>query len=289
MPEGEGGNDRPTIVVQIEGKEHTVQLPAGWLHEDAVKVDYLPKEQFAQEVEKRARAKVKGMVKPEDLLGDEAHLRRMLELEENKPKAYEILGLEPGKPGKEVDVAELRRKVEADLSARLAEAELKPRDEKIKLLEELVGHLRERDFRAEFMTAAADVRLNDEMIEPLAAYFRQQFRFDADENGWFKVGEDGELELSLKPEPGGSRHVTVAHVLEEARRGGKHGTWFKAPAGGSGYRPGKAGGKRHTTLEEFKAMGDVERRRLREEDLEQWRELLNQEADEKSRQLYATR
>lgn len=282
-----GDDDRPTLVVDIDGEEKTITLPEGWMHQDTIKDKYLPKDQFARELERRVAAKTKGLVKPDDLLSDEEFLGKVLGVDDNRGRALELLGIDPEKLGGDVDVAEIRRKVTDDVTAQFTEKEIKPRDAKIEEQNALIEQLRERDFRAEFLSAAAEEDIHEDMLEPLAVLYRRQFRFDADENGWFRVGEDGELEMSLNPEPGGPRHVTVAEALKEERRSGKHKTWFKAPgSGGGGYQGGGRGGKRKVTFEEFKAMSDAQKRQLRDEDDETWREMMKLKAEEGSKALF---
>lgn len=280
---------RPEITVTIEGKQHTVPAPEGWMPEAEVKENFMPKDQFAQELEKRAKAKTKGLVKPDDLLTDEEFLTRVVGHEENKNRIFALLGIKPGEGPKDVDVAELRRKIETDVTARFEEQRVKPMQKQVESLETLVGLLRERDWRAEFITAAADIGLQDEMAEPLAAFFRKQFRFDEEADGWYKVGEDGELEINIRPEPNGSRYVTVAHVLTEHRRDGKHQTWFKPPTGGAGYQGGRGSGKSRVTYDQFKAMSDVQRAQLRADDPDTWKQFMAQVEEEGSSKLFAQR
>lgn len=289
--DGDGDGDAPkTLVVSHEGADITVTLPEGWEHQDDIKQKYLPKDQFARELERRVAAKTRGLVKPDDLLNDEDYLGKMLGIDTNKELAYGLLGLKPGEPGADVDVPEIRRKIEEDLTSRFMDAEIKPRDEKIEGLQTLVTLLRERDFSAAFSTAAINADVHDEMYEPLTVLFRRQFKFDEKENGWYRVGEDGELEVNINPEPNGPRFMTIGDVLKEERRSGKHKTWFKAPgSGGGGYQGGgRGGGSRKVTYEEFKAMSDTQKRQLRSDDVETWNEMLKFQTEEGQKALHSS-
>lgn len=279
--------DPRTIVVPIEGKDVTVPLPEGWMHEDEVKEEWMPKDQFSKELDRRVKGVTKGLVKPSDLLEDEEFLKRILGVDVNKERAYEVLGMKPGDPPKDVDIAELRGKIEAEVVERLTEAEIKPREEELGLAKALNEKLRERDFKAMFIKAGLDVGLHGEMTEPISSFYRTKFKFSEDDDGWFKIGDDGEYEINIKPEPGGPRYRTILNVLEEERRGGNHKTWFEAPAagGGAGYQGAGSGRKLKVTFEEFKAMNQAKRREIYDGDPELFKHMLKLLEEEGSQAL----
>jgi len=274
------------------GKDAVVQAEDGfevtipdddWLSAADVADKYMPKDAFSTELDRRVKSVTKGMVKRDELLGDEEFLTEWLS--GNKDRALEVMGVDPGKPPKDIDVAELRQKIEADVTKVLQDRELKPREEKIAELTTLVGQLRERDWKASFLAAATDpdVDINEDMVEPLMHMYRSQFSYDEETDDWYKLNSDGDgYEVNVtNPEPGGSNYRTVLNVLGEERRQGKHKSWFKAPTttGGAGYR-GAKGRKAKVTYEEFKAMPAAARAALRNEDPELYKQLMQRYENE---------
>jgi len=194
-----------TMKIQYDGKEVEVELPEGVLTSEEVAENFMRKETFMPEVDRRVKAQLKGLVKREDLLGDEAFLSEAL-----------------GKQGKELfDPTKTKKGKGAlddeALAQRLAEAqegwrkkELAPVMEKLTGTEKAVSKLRDRILDGQILQSALNAGVKEAFLKPpaegtaspIVSMLRGTFGFDPEHDNYFVRKGEEDFEFSAKPDEG---------------------------------------------------------------------------------------
>jgi hypothetical protein len=191
---------------KIGEQEFEVEEIPGWVPEERVREEYVPKKTFSAELDRRATSiiKNKGLRAPDELLDDE----------EFRAKFIERHGLDPSKGAKDFQ-EQLTRERES-----LMNREVKPREEKLGKLTERLQRKINRELEAEIMQAAANVpTLRRSLLRataqgapaPIVSLLREAFGYSEEHDRWFAKGKDG----FAYPKGGDDPYKSVAEMVAE--------------------------------------------------------------------------
>lgn len=248
--------------VEIDGKAIPVTLPEGVATADTLRDQYVPKGHVESIVQDRLRRATNGLRKPEELLEDEGFLDQVVT--KHKDTLATRLGVKPSD----------------DQLARYREAweksHVTPLQAELETTKGTLNGLVGRVFRSDFMAAARDTGVADELADLVELYVKERTKWSPEHNRHFVVDEKGEFRYGAGKD--GVPYMTPAEFLAELQRGGKHAAWFKArQRDGVGFQgtgaPGSAGA---ITLDQFEKMTGAERMKLREQDPAAWQRLMDE-------------
>lgn len=254
-PDGDGGGgDAPTIRVTVEGKEHDVPLPKGYLPEADVTAKYVPKGAHNDQMA-RLRKELDGKkdLKPaDDLLNDP----------EFKDKAVKTWGLNTAT--NEQFQEQLKRATET-----VHEREVKPREKKLAEALAEVTALRERELDGQIVAAAAAVKVDDRYLKPttkggkplIVAMLRESFGFDGEHRAWFAKGANG---FAYSQQDGGAPYMPVMEFMADwAAKDGKEFIRSQRQAGAEaeadGGIPGQVGKELRLTAAQIRDKSTFDR------------------------------
>lgn len=263
-----------TTTVEVDGEEREVTAEFDPSEHGLVDQDYME-----SEISRRISSATEGLSDPDELLEDPDFARRVARRHEDA--LSEILGGSGGNGGDPDDGATGYSEEQLEqLRQEWEDEELQPREERIEELQSTTEQLRREKLSREVYQAANRFGAKEQLVELIESHYRGRVEWSDEHNDWFVVNEDGE------PIPSNSDshdlpYRTVQEDLEKKYRSGDyHGQWFdenarpgidiEGPGGGSGGRSGRV------TLEEFQEMSGEERRELKENNPERWRELQDQ-------------
>jgi len=178
------------VKVTIEGKEHEVELPAGYIAEESLNDKYVKKEFFESEVQRRVKA-AKENAKSE-LKGDSEFFLTVAK-ERGIPLTEDGKYKPPAKPDLDID------KIKSEVEHSIREKEIVPRDQKLNklLLSKLHGEL---------IQAASAVGIKKSLIEslsdgaapPIVNMVKDYFGYD-EENDYWVVRDGDKFRYSNNP------------------------------------------------------------------------------------------
>lgn len=261
--------DGDTITVEHpEHGEIEIPRPEGLVPRDKVESDYMPRSAFKEELGRR----LKGKVDPDDLLDDQEFLERVAS---QRADFFEERFANGDGAASEPDVEKIRAQIESEVR--------EPLEEERDRWQEEAKALRLAKLEGEIARVGNRLPVKEKVAELLPDYYRGRVKWSEKHQTWFLIDEDGDFVYSNEPEKG-LPYRTVAEDLEQKYRSGDYrGDWFDESSrpgldvgeAGSGGR----GGPRSITLETFREMSPADRRKLKDENPDRWREL-NQELRE---------
>lgn len=270
--------DGDTITVEHpEHGEIEVPRPEGFVPEEKVREDYMPKGAFKEELDRR----LSGKVDPDDLLDDEEFLERVAS--RRSEFFQERLGGNGDEPPNEPDLEKLRSQWESE--------HLEPVREEAEGWKSEAMELRQAKLEGEIARAGNRLPVKEKVSELLPDYYRGRVKWSGKHKTWFMVDDDGDFVYSNEPEKG-VPYRTVAEDLEQKYRSGDYrGDWFDESSrpGLDVGDPGSGGGPPSgITVEQFREMSPDERRKLKEKSPDRWRELNNEWREEGEKALYGS-
>lgn len=273
MPERE-----TTTVDHPEHGEIEVPVPEGYVPEDRVRENYMPKSTFQEELRRR----MSGKRDPDELLEDEDFLERVAD---RRSDFFADRFGEGGGEGDGPDPEKLRSQWE--------ETDLKPvakeRDQwKEEALELRRSRIPTQIARARF---EENLPIKDKIGPLLEDYYERRTKWHEEHGEVFLVDDNGEFVYSPSPEEG-LPYMTIAEDLEKKYRSGDYtGDWFdeNGRPGADVGSPGSGSGRRgRVTSEQFQEMSPAERRQLKEQSYDRWKELHDERREEGMAALTST-
>ena len=258
-----------TITVEIDGEAKEIPLPEGWVSEDDLRDNYMPKSMFRAELAKQTRKATEGMKKPDELLEDDDFLGRLIET--RKDALIKRLGVKTGEP----DEQYAQR-----LAEKIQEQTVKPLETKLAEKDREVSRWRERARDADIGEAFDAVNVADDYRDLIKLWARERMQFDDEHGSWVVLGEDGQPDFVVgeggKPRPKG-----IADLLREIDKSGKKPGWFKGDT-----RPGvgikDTHGRVQANTKKAKEMSGAEKTAfIAEHGLEAWTKKLVEERRQK--------
>lgn len=264
-----------TTTVEVDGEEREVSVDV-----DPGEVDGLVSEDYmSSEIQRRINSATDGLADPDELMEDPDFARRVARRHEDA--LSEMLG-GSGQNGGDPDDGDQGYSEDQieQLRGEWEDEELRPREERIEELESTTEQLRREKLSREVYQAANRFGAKEQLVELIESHYRGRVEWSDEHNDWFVVNEDGE------PIPSNSDshdlpYRTVQEDLEKKYRSGDyHGQWFdeNARPGIDIEGPGDTGSRRsgRVTLEDFQKMTGEERKELKQNNRERWRELQEQ-------------
>ncbi len=178
------------IKVEIEGKEHEVELPGGYISEDSLGDKYVKKDFFEQEVQRRvksAKENAKNELKSDNEFFAAFAKERGIPLSEDgkyKP---------PSKPDIDID------KIKSEVEQNLRDTEIAPREQKL-------NKLLQSKLHGEIIQAASAVGIKKSLIEsfndgaapPIVNMVKEYFGYD-EENDYWAIRDGEKFRYSNNP------------------------------------------------------------------------------------------
>jgi hypothetical protein len=222
------------IKVNIEGKEHEVQLPEGYISEESLNDKYVKKDFFESEVQRRVKAakeNAKNELKSDtDFFASAAKERGIPLTEDGKYKP-------PSKPDIDID------KIKSEVEQNLREKEIAPRDQRL-------NRLMQSKLHGEIIQAASAVGIKKSLIEsfndgvapPIVNMVKEYFGYD-EENDYFAIREGDKFRYSNNPN--NSRpYMGAKEFLEGLKKQDSWKDFFEdTRQRGSNYQGTQSGGK----------------------------------------------
>lgn len=262
-----------TTTVEVDGEEREVSAEFDPSEHGLVDQDYME-----SEISRRINSATEGLADPDELLEDPDFARRVARRHEDA--LGEMFGGGSGQngDGSEGDSGYSEEQIE-QLRGEWEDEELQPREERIESLESTNQELRREKLSREVYQAANRFGAKEKLVPLIESHYQGRVEWSDEHNDWFVVNEDGE------PIPSNSDghdlpYRTVQEDLEKKYRSGEfHGQWFDESA-----RPGidiegpggGEGGSGRVTLEDFQKMSGEERRQLKQNNPDRWRDLMDQ-------------
>jgi hypothetical protein len=236
------------IKVTIEGKEHEVELPEGYISESDLSDKYVKKEFFENEIQRRVKtAKQKSR---EELQSDGEFFISLA-----KERGVPLTEDGTYKPPKDNDID--INKIKSEVEQALREREIAPRDEKI-------NRFLRRSLTTDIVQAAAAAGIRKNMIEPLQEgaeppivnMLKDYFSYDEKNDYWAVRNGEG---FAYSSNPTDSRPYQGAREFIESLK--KNQTWAdffedNRQRGASYSGKQQAGVGAVKSLKDFKGPGD---------------------------------
>lgn len=246
--------------VMVDGQEKEIELDTeklGVFTKDEVGQQYMLKETFEPELDRRVKSLTKGMIKLEEI-GQKPEL---------KQQVMDLLGVKVTPDGK----PQLTADQIAQLQEEWRKKELTPAAERATKAETRSKQLLERILRADLITAAAEAHIHDHLLKPvtdgtpppIVSMLGNIFGYSEEHDSYFVKKGDG-FDFSSDPKTTGKPYKGVREfVLEWA--GKKENAPFinvTKPGGAGLHQPGGGQGGtvkieqpegRPLTLQEYKA------------------------------------
>lgn len=264
--------DRPKVTIDIDGEAREIELPDGFLPESQVRENFMPKTLAEQEREKAVRTAVKeakGKLSAE-LIDSEDFLERILDLKGDEVR--ERLGVNGSQGPTDADFDKIRK--------RMIEAEVNPREERIKELSERAERLQKDALRGAWSRAIAEAGVEEDYAELVELWLEKRSAYD-DEHGPVVLDDDGNPDFVLE-DGGKHRPKTPRDLLSEIRKSGSKPGWFRGETTpGVGYKG--AGTKGSPSGRNIQDMSEAEKRAfIRENGQEEYFKLLRASRERKS-------
>lgn len=201
--------------VKIGEAEHEVEALDGWLPEERVRAEYMPKTTFEAELGKRTKSIIKndGYRKAEELLEDEGFKKTFIEKH----------GLDPSKSAQEFQAALVREK--EGLIAR----EVTPLKERLTKYEQRIAAKNARELQSTILSAAAG-KVKPSLLKgtngtkaPIVAMLESVFGHDEENDAWFvRKGDDG----YMFSKSGVAPYQTVEEFIDEWAQNKDNADWL---------------------------------------------------------------
>ena len=225
-----------SITVEVNGEEHEVPAPKGWVSEEVLREGYVPKSTHHAAVRNEVKEATKGLVNRDDLFEDDEFVKQVAE--RRKDDLISMLGVNTAPAGKP-DEDRVQR-----IAQQIEEQKVTP------LRKELEGALgevekwRNRGFEADIAEAFSEfgVETEDGMVGPRKKYLRDLAAFDEELGAWVVKAEDGTPDFVVG-EDGKPRPKTIVDVVRDMRKSGKYPGWFRGETrSGVGFKGSGAPG-----------------------------------------------
>lgn len=266
--------------VEIDGEEREVTLDPtehGYVPEDELGDRYVPRAQHRAERDRAAR-EAREQAR-EELASDDDFLSRLVS--ENEDFFRERFGTEGD--GDEPDLDRIREQ--------LRNEEVQPLEQELEERAEQIQRLRRDRLRGEVARACADLPVKQSLRPLIESYYENRVAWSDQYEGWFVTDESGEFEYAANPDEQDAPYRTVEEDLELKYRSGDYqGDWFddNGRPGADVGQPGSGTRSGRVTLEQFKNMSSEERRQLKEQDYDRWKELQDERSEEGMEALTST-
>lgn len=268
-----------TTTVEVDGEEREVTLDPtshGFVPEDDLGDRYVPRAQHRAERDRAAR-EAREQAR-EELASDEDFLSRLVT--ENEEFFQERFG---GEGDDQPDVDRLREQ--------LRNEEVQPLEQELEERAEEIQRLRRDRLRGEVARACADLPVKQSLRPLIESFYENRVAWSDQYGGWFVQDENGDFEYAANPDEQDAPYRTVEEDLELKYRSGDYtGDWFddNGRPGADVGSPASGSRSGRVTLEDFKTMSSEERRQLKNNNYERWRELQDERSQEGMEALTST-
>lgn len=260
-----------TTTVEIDGEQREVNVDPsehGFISEDEIGDRYVPRAQHRAERDK-ARRKAREEARSE-LAADEEFLQTVAT--EREDFFRERFGdAESEGP----DIEKVREQLRSE--------EVEPLQSELSEREEEIQRLRRDRLRGEVARACADLPVKPNLRPLIESFYEGRVAWSDQYGGWFVTDESGEFQYAQDPEDSEAPYRTIEEDLALRHRSGDYqGDWFdeNGRPGADVGSPGSGGRSGRVTLEEFKQMSSTERRQLKDQNYDRWKELQDERSQE---------
>jgi hypothetical protein len=270
------------MTVKIDGKDHEIAPPEGFLHIDDVKESHIPKDHFQEELTRRVQSVTKDMVKEADLVKDPEFLKRFAE--GKKDDLRKLLDIKIDKDAQDIT------KIQTEAMERVRREELSPLQTEVEAYKGEVGELRIRDLDAQTIQAGAGLRVVPDLMDLVKIYVRQHAGWDPERKAWFIKKQDGTegFEFAVSPKKGGAPYMTVEEFLEKDKRSGSHKSWYEAGTqNGADFRGGSNGDLRSINLEQYQKLSPADKTKFGQEHPTEFANIMRQMQSAGEDRLYS--